>query len=1257
MALNLGDVAIQFKVGTAPLKKARKEITKFEKRVKDLTASLDKLHQTAQRPVQVRLDLRGVLAGAAAFKLFNDQAQASVAFINNLNSSFTRFSQNFARVAGAFSRISLNLKFNIDLKPLFEAEKAIRRVTKVIEELNKVSADFSKVSDGFVKMANAFRKASEDINRSAEAFRKTSASASQASEGFQKAASSANNSASAFRNASGAANRAGARVKTYGKKAKVAAEETSKFSAFLDQAATSAQLSLGPLSGVASRLITLKKLVSTNTLALASFSASLGLFITFLIKSVKPFSEIETELNKIENALMATGRAATTSLGEVKEIADKLAIDTLASVREARAGLAQALTFTNIPTDQLERFLRIAKDTAFALDRDLKGTVTSLAKAIQAPASALDGLGRAGIFFSKSQREMLQALADTGQEAEVTEIILAKLEERFKGIADARGVSGALDTLAERATLFKEAIFENGPAAREFAKLLGTLAKAFEEAAEKGNFATRISNALGEAFSTLNKAITFLIDNSETIITILKTLTNFLILKTITSVGKLALGIKGFGIGADGAFSKAVKAGKDYNRVQKGIGFQAVMNGKKFGNLILGLKVLQGTLGGVGVAMRVAFLSNPVGALFLALSALETKYGVVSTAVELFGEAALGVYKALKKFTGLNIDALDEYLKKLEEAKRAGFLFASGKVQRSPSLDQFGLLGKFEKNKSLIKGIRKTKDEIRALKNELPLLQKRLQAALNPTTKNPLIEAQNLLFAKAALEEAENKIKTLEGAVAGSTKIMEDSFQEAFNISTGTFLKEMDDVEKSLKKITAETDPVRRRFNKVQESLSKLKTGLGVLQAKDALGMSVEDQEKLITATEKKIALAEKERKELARIIAISNKTGLAAKKVKDILEELENPIRKAGVEASKFESKMAKIVARRQELLDQLTVAQADVTGTVGASDFIQGQLTDLRVQEDLLLDQKSIADKLGVSYTEVAQKVKKWDESLKDVDRTMTPLGRKLKPFLDKIDELQFKLDALKADPISAANLLKIDPSEVEAEAQKLLARMAQIRIEMARIRDEHVKKDIIGFEKSVRDAIDSLGGDVSNKLASKLLGDDTTSFHDIAKSFVQKLFSALIQQVLIDPIVNDFKSILSAAMDTDVGQSLGKPNKASFAKKFISGIASFFSPATAATGAATGAAAGVEVLPAGGMFANGGFPPLNRPSLVGEKGPELFIPKQRGLVVPNNQMGMMGGQNVTVNMTVNTPDAESFQVARARISDSISRGIRTS
>lgn len=47
----------------------------------------------------------------------------------------------------------------------------------------------------------------------------------------------------------------------------------------------------------------------------------------------------------------------------------------------------------------------------------------------------------------------------------------------------------------------------------------------------------------------------------------------------------------------------------------------------------------------------------------------------------------------------------------------------------------------------------------------------------------------------------------------------------------------------------------------------------------------------------------------------------------------------------------------------------------------------------------------------------------------------------------------------------------------------------------------------------------------------------------------------------------------------------------------------------------------------FADGGSPPVGQASLVGERGPELFVPRTAGTIIPNNQLSSMGGGS-TIN-----------------------------
>ena len=60
----------------------------------------------------------------------------------------------------------------------------------------------------------------------------------------------------------------------------------------------------------------------------------------------------------------------------------------------------------------------------------------------------------------------------------------------------------------------------------------------------------------------------------------------------------------------------------------------------------------------------------------------------------------------------------------------------------------------------------------------------------------------------------------------------------------------------------------------------------------------------------------------------------------------------------------------------------------------------------------------------------------------------------------------------------------------------------------------------------------------------------------------------------------------------------------------------------------------------FANGGEPPVGKPSIVGENGPELFVPKTAGTIVPNGGGGGTSGAggNTYITNNINAVDAKS-------------------
>jgi phage-related minor tail protein len=60
----------------------------------------------------------------------------------------------------------------------------------------------------------------------------------------------------------------------------------------------------------------------------------------------------------------------------------------------------------------------------------------------------------------------------------------------------------------------------------------------------------------------------------------------------------------------------------------------------------------------------------------------------------------------------------------------------------------------------------------------------------------------------------------------------------------------------------------------------------------------------------------------------------------------------------------------------------------------------------------------------------------------------------------------------------------------------------------------------------------------------------------------------------------------------------------------------------------------------YADGGSPQVGRPSIVGERGPEIFVPRTAGTIIPNHALGNMGSTTNVTNNYINAIDAKSFE-----------------
>ena len=73
----------------------------------------------------------------------------------------------------------------------------------------------------------------------------------------------------------------------------------------------------------------------------------------------------------------------------------------------------------------------------------------------------------------------------------------------------------------------------------------------------------------------------------------------------------------------------------------------------------------------------------------------------------------------------------------------------------------------------------------------------------------------------------------------------------------------------------------------------------------------------------------------------------------------------------------------------------------------------------------------------------------------------------------------------------------------------------------------------------------------------------------------------------------------------------------------------------------------------FANGGRPPVGKPSIVGERGPELFVPNSAGTIIPNHNLG---STTVVVNVDASGSSVEGDEDSSRELGRLISVAVQS-
>ena len=294
---------------------------------------------------------------------------------------------------------------------------------------------------------------------------------------------------------------------------------------------------------------------------------------------------------------------------------------------------------------------------------------------------------------------------------------------------------------------------------------------------------------------------------------------------------------------------------------------------------------------------------------------------------------------------------------------------------------------------------------------------------------------------------------------------------------------------------------------------------------------------------------------------------------------------------------KQAVITELAREKLDELTDAK------------IRGKGPKLKAAQDELNKSLEAEEKIRNAINAIEAKPTFEDKSRKVTLETLQKIQRGRNAEIFALGKSRAELRAI-ADlrKLEAALISKLGEGPVaRAKINDILSQEREKRLEIAELQT----KEIEAFER-LESIANGVGG--AFETAGKKISDafvegktDLLDFKSILRQIVIDVQKTIIQVLILDRIK---KAITGAITGTSTGGlSLGR----------IFQISMGMGGATTATE---------------GSFASGGTIQAGKASLVGERGPELFVPRTAGSIVPSSltpgKMG--GGSNVVINQNLN-------------------------
>ena len=328
----------------------------------------------------------------------------------------------------------------------------------------------------------------------------------------------------------------------------------------------------------------------------------------------------------------------------------------------------------------------------------------------------------------------------------------------------------------------------------------------------------------------------------------------------------------------------------------------------------------------------------------------------------------------------------------------------------------------------------------------------------------------------------------------------------------------------------------------------------------------------------------------------------------------------------SPFQRRMRRIIADADERIAKLQKRAGEIKVTTprdDISDADQKRLAKLKQQniaakERLFESQEELAilretnkvEKIKLQFAAKRSKVQRDFASLLSQSLSEEERGNLVAALRNELEQLSLEQNQAITNEIR---------SQFDA-AMKFNGQLVELIPETNKLSEEF---------KSISDTI-------NNEIINGIQGmiDGTKTLGEVATSMLKQVANQMLQMAI-----------------------MGKQGSGGLAGTLISAVGSIFgAPSLAGPGgftisdAATPMTSGLDFSSA---FANGGRPPVGKAALVGERGPELFVPKTAGTIIPNNAMG--GSTSIVVNVDASGSSVEGDEGSASQLGKMLGSAIQ--